>query len=320
MVTLTSKCNLKCKYCNMYRAVPKTLKSSDVLFILDKVKPLQIGFSGGEVLLERDTLFEILDGCKKRDLERIIITTNGTLLKKEDILKFESIGVTDLIISLDGLKRTHELIRGKGTFDQIFNGIKLIISNSNNINLTINTVVSPNNISEIPTLVESLYKLKVHTIELHPVKLKEGLLNLTKDIIKKRYMELWYKNNVSIIKSSFEKIFNLKTQFPTFIGNTIENLLLIKDYLINPTKKVNRKHCPVYKKVISLTYEGRVCFCLEQGDASFQFSNIDEIKEKGLEAVLNSAKTKKIIKKIQRCKEPCMCLTYHESLEEPHLR
>jgi len=306
----------------MYRAVPKTLKPDDVLFLLEEVRPLQLGFSGGEVLLEREILFEILSKFKYKnlDLNRIIITTNGTLLRKEDIRKFESLGVTDLIISLDGLKKTHESIRGVGTFDKTVNAIKLTIKNANNLNLTVNTVISPINIIEIPHLIEFLYNLGVHTVEFHPVKLKEGLLNLTKDIVKKRYMELWSKKNTSIINLSFDKILDLKKRFPKFVGNTIEGLMLIKDYLINPHKKIDRKYCNVYEKVISLTYDGRVCFCLEQGDTTYQFSDINEVKNEGLNAVLHSSKTKEIIQKICACKEPCMCLTYHEYLEEPHLR
>ena len=321
MVTLTCKCNLHCRYCNMPNARPQTLLADDVIYMLDQVKPHQIGFSGGELFLEKEVLYRILRECKNYNLERIILTTNGTLLTKKDVEILSELSVTDVIISIDGMKKTHDYNRGSGNFEKTISGLKLLLSYASSINITVNTIISQINLTEIPTLIEFLYSLGLHTLELHPIKLKEGLLNLTDSMVKEKYNELWtISNRNSIIEESFNEIYILKKKYPKFIGNTISGLILMKNYLLDPAGESDRKLCDVYKRVISLTYEGRICFCLERGDSTFQISTIDEIKKKGLETILTRKKTKRLIEDIKNCKEPCMCLTYHENLEEVHLR
>src|SRR5260370_33235011 len=81
-------------------------------------------FTGGEPLLRQD-LFDVLQKANTSRFKRIILQTNGLLLKKlHKVINASSI--TKVAVSIDGLKGTNDLIRGiQGYFDLAIEGIRL---------------------------------------------------------------------------------------------------------------------------------------------------------------------------------------------------
>lgn len=176
---ITRKCNLKCLHCPFWRRDYLKDDSCSNLEIrddaicndslsFDKIKSILndlylegvkiIIFEGGEPLLWKDP-----EG--KKDIKDIIsyskkffyytgITTNGTI-------NFKDINPDILFISIDGLKETHERIRGKGSFDMI---IKNILSNRGK-KIIANVCISRANIKEVPDLIiflnEKVYGITV---------------------------------------------------------------------------------------------------------------------------------------------------------------
>ncbi|MCX7796433.1 MAG: radical SAM protein [bacterium] len=129
---LNKKCNLKCKFCyvaNRFRN-DRELSLDEILKTLDGAVKLgveKIDFTGGEVTLRED-LDIILEETKKRGIETITINTNGTLLseKMAEILARNNVKV---YLSIDGAdKKTHESIRGIGTWEKIFKSAELLKS------------------------------------------------------------------------------------------------------------------------------------------------------------------------------------------------
>lgn len=135
---ITSRCNLKCKHCILaspyyyneeqkeyYRNLGNDLTTEQSKYAidqLDRVGIASIGFSGGEPLL-RDDLEEIALHAKKKNIYTSL-DTNGTLVTKE---RAKSLSCFDRIsVSLDGLKETHEEIRGENTFERAVRGIKYL--------------------------------------------------------------------------------------------------------------------------------------------------------------------------------------------------
>lgn len=323
MVTLTSKCFLKCKFCNIWNDVQVTLNKEDVLFLLNEADFSQILLSGGEILLEKELLFDILTEIKNFNLERIILATTGILLNEKVADKLVRLGVTDIIVPFDGMRNYHNSNRGMDCFDKIKNNIKYIIKNYPSILVTANVVISHKNVDQIPQLARYLHEeIGLQCIEFHPVKIKIGLLNMDKSFVENNFT-LFYDFRPGYIKKieqSFQELLELKKEIPTYIGNTKEGLMLIKEYLINPKMLPKRNICQVYNKVISLNYNGELSFCLETGDPNFTFSTIDEVKQYGLNTILNSKRVQDIKNRIHSCNEPCICVAYHEELEEPYLR
>ena len=109
---LTYNCNLRCKMCPFWKR-----PSSDCNLLQEKAILKQIfnsgacgvAFEGGEPLLRKD-LVEILAFSRSLPLHTSLIT-NGTLLKSriDEIAPYIN-GV--VYVSLDGLEKTHDAIRG----------------------------------------------------------------------------------------------------------------------------------------------------------------------------------------------------------------
>jgi MoaA/NifB/PqqE/SkfB family radical SAM enzyme len=115
-----------------------------------------IAFEGGEPLLRKD-LAEILAFSYSLPLHTSLIT-NGTLLKSriDDISPFIN-GV--VYVSLDGLEKTHDAIRGvSGCFKKATSGI---IAAAQKVPVTINTTIMSENIHEIEGMVELAKELNV---------------------------------------------------------------------------------------------------------------------------------------------------------------
>lgn len=143
---VTQQCNLRCKYCAYSGSYINRRHSDKVMdigmakkgidFLLmhsQNSKVINIGFYGGEPLLEFNLVEECIDyAVEKAEGKKVTfnITTNATLLTKEKIAFLEKNDV-DLMISLDGPKEIHDRNRrfassDKGTFDVIVKKMEMI--------------------------------------------------------------------------------------------------------------------------------------------------------------------------------------------------
>jgi MoaA/NifB/PqqE/SkfB family radical SAM enzyme len=108
-----------------------------------------IAFEGGEPLLRKD-LGEILAFSRSLPLHTSLIT-NGTLLESriDEIAPYIN---GALYVSLDGLEKTHDTIRGvSGCFRKAVSGIT---ASRAKVHVTINTTIMAGNIHEIEDLVK----------------------------------------------------------------------------------------------------------------------------------------------------------------------
>jgi MoaA/NifB/PqqE/SkfB family radical SAM enzyme len=310
----------------MWNERPMTLSKEDILFLLDEAKFDQILISGGEIFLEKAVLFDLLSELNNYDISRVILATTGIPLNKDIADKLANTKVTDIIVPFDGLRDYHDWNRGLKCFDTIMNNIKYVIQEYPDILVTANTVVSHSNIDQIPALAVYLKEeIDLPCLELHPAKIKVGLLNMDERFVNENYLKFYnyekINNFMDKIEIAFNELMKLKEQYPNYIGNTKKGLQLIKEYLINPNMDGSwRGVCKVYNKVLSLNYNGSLSFCLETGDPSFSFAKIQDVKLQGLGTILESDIVQKLKEKIHSCSDPCLCIAYHEELEEPYLR
>jgi len=125
---ITKDCNLKCKHCIV--SAPQRIKAfttEQVIRAIGKLKENgleEISFTGGEPLTLPD-LKDILIFCKSQNIT-VRILTNGTLLTKETSQELSNL-ISEIGISLDGTDiESNDLIRGKGSFKKILDGIENI--------------------------------------------------------------------------------------------------------------------------------------------------------------------------------------------------
>lgn len=141
---LTQNCNFRCKYCiysedhNVRQRAHSTERMSwevakkavDFLWThsVDS-KSVNVGFYGGEPLLEFPLIQRVVEYCEERFFGKgltFTITTNGTLLSDEMIHYFQAHDIS-LMISLDGPKEINDQNRvfadGRGTYDVVMERI-----------------------------------------------------------------------------------------------------------------------------------------------------------------------------------------------------
>src|SRR3990170_5119826 len=149
---LTYNCNLRCKMCPFWNRSSKDSSTEREKAILRQIYDsgaCGIAFEGGEPLLRND-LVEILAFSRSLPLHTSLIT-NGTLLESriDEIASYIN-GV--VYVSLDGLEKTHDAIRGvNGCFRKALRGI---IASREKVSVTVNTTIMAENICEIEDMVK----------------------------------------------------------------------------------------------------------------------------------------------------------------------
>ena len=148
---VTYNCNLRCKMCPFWKRPSQDSSLEQEKAILKQVYDsgaCGIAFEGGEPLLRND-LVEILAFSRSLPLHTSLIT-NGTLLESriDEIASYIN-GV--VYVSLDGLEKTHDVIRGVGgSFRKAVRGISAA---KEKVAVTINTTIMAENIDEIESMV-----------------------------------------------------------------------------------------------------------------------------------------------------------------------
>lgn len=161
---ITYLCNSKCSMCDIWKRYsqhPKELKDELTIADLKKIfnnnkewlsSVRHVGITGGEALLRPDIVEIIKLFRSQLPKAEIGIQTNGLkpdLIeeKLKKILKFYP--QLSLAVSLDGLEKTHEKVRGiKGAFNNALQTIK--IAHENGIkDITTGMTISEKNYSEV---------------------------------------------------------------------------------------------------------------------------------------------------------------------------
>jgi len=176
---ITNRCNAKCGHCFFWREMKQKkdeLTLNEFRKIASSLKRplLSLNLTGGEPFLRDDInkICEIFVDINKT--KSILITTNGLLTKniysatKKIIENIDNSVNIQVQVSLDGLEKTHNKIRGINIFD---NAVKTILElkklkkKHNNFDVYALAVLSNVNYNEIEELAEFVQKkLKVKII------------------------------------------------------------------------------------------------------------------------------------------------------------
>lgn len=117
----------------------------------DKIGRLPYFFiTGGDPLLHRD-FWEIVSMLKMRDIPFSILG-NPFHITDEVCSRLKAVGCEKYQLSIDGMRKTHDAIRKKGSFDTTIG--KIDVLKRNGIRVAVMTTVSGTNIDEIPDIID----------------------------------------------------------------------------------------------------------------------------------------------------------------------
>ncbi len=117
-ISITDKCNFRCRYCmprenfdRHYEFLQRSeLLSFEEIIRLTKIFKLaglkKVRLTGGEPLL-RKNLEKLIEGIQlNAKVDKISMTTNGSLLNKNNVIRLKNSGLSEITIILDSISNT----------------------------------------------------------------------------------------------------------------------------------------------------------------------------------------------------------------------
>lgn len=254
IISVTDRCNLKCKMCDIpldYREDELTTDNLVLLiYELKKLKPETIVFSGGEPLLRSD-IISLVRTAKENGF-RTCLTTNGVLVTPEVAKGLKAAGLDIANVSLEGPENINDYLRGRGTYRRSITALENL--KNEEIETTIATCVSRLNYRNMSFILELAFDLKVTTVKFQAF--SELFL---KDTAKKEDFYL-LKTEAAEIKKEISRVIKLAKTYGIYTNPT-RYLEKLPDTLIKNHREKFRKGCSALWEICSINSRGEVYPC-----------------------------------------------------------
>ena len=308
---LTKRCNAKCPFC-FYLSENAASENNGPELSLREIrdisssmgKLLWLAFSGGEIFL-RDDIIDITKVFYKNNQPSIILfPTNGILTgiireKTEYILKHCRNSTIVMKLSLEGTEKTHDSIRGKGSFLRTMKTYDILgdlPGKYPNFELGINTVFCSANqghMNELIDFVNGLENIKTHTVSLIRGKVADRDL---KDVDIGKYFETINKLDQNL-KKKISAIYRFKGAKLKAAQDILQRRMIYDTFI----KKRQLIPCYAGKLNLTLTETGDVYPC---ESFSMKIGNIRDSRY-NMKTLLQSPDANTILKSIKDKK--CFC-------------
>lgn len=193
-VLTTYDCNFNCVYCYEHGVDDLTYMSKDVAIAVAEwinlvaksagTRAVEIGFHGGEPLLNMNAIEQILGhvNALTQDFQAGIkasVVTNGALLSRDTAERLIQLGVSRVMVTLDGPSEIHDQRRffkgGRPSFTLILNNLQQAIEAG--LYALININIDIQNQNKIESLLNILTtKLNLERTEIHFSRVVRGII------------------------------------------------------------------------------------------------------------------------------------------------
>ena len=158
-IEITTRCNLRCKHCciKKYDKLMSINRIERIFKLLNEKRVFEISLAGGEPFVHPQIL-DILSLCEQYNFATII-TTNATLLSESLIKRLAEFKNLAFVVSLEGIDRTNDIIRGRGVFKKVDQAVRNL--KKNGIYVEISSTITEENIDRCRELVEYTKSLDI---------------------------------------------------------------------------------------------------------------------------------------------------------------
>jgi radical SAM protein with 4Fe4S-binding SPASM domain len=160
---ITLRCDLACRHCGSRagRERPDELTTEEALDLVRQLAELgvkEVTLIGGEAYLREDWT-RIAAEIRRRGMQ-CTMTTGGRGLTAERASDVARAGVQSVSVSIDGLQRTHDTLRGvHGSFDAAMQAIRHL--RAAGVAVTANTQINRLNLAELEAVFDALVAARV---------------------------------------------------------------------------------------------------------------------------------------------------------------
>jgi len=264
---ITSKCNLKCKYCyersNEFHSddlMDENQIKTVINYLLkrgEKRKNLNVNFFGCEPLLNFKLIKFAVEYAKKSTNKNITftITTNGTLLNKTtaEFLAKHEFGV---MVSLDGPREQNDLFRvdkhNKGNYHKVKRGINLLLEEQKKLK------VKPLIIRSTLTSANLNYSLVYNHFKTQFKHARIGIGSTFGTAYQKNYWDITKKDKEQYEKNQLDLLHDIEINFSDE-NPIVQALKNLHQYILKPSFK--NKICGVGRNMIAITPTGDLYPC-----------------------------------------------------------
>lgn len=160
-VLITEACNARCIMCNVWKKKkPSTYPRAHqekAIDALAKSGCFYYSISGGEPTIVKD-LPERLAYAARR-IPYVRLTTNGLTMTPELARALNDSGIKEVGISIDGTDEYHNMVRGRpDAAKRVWNSLEFLLSHAPQVQIVINSVITPYNIQDLRELGKRLIK------------------------------------------------------------------------------------------------------------------------------------------------------------------
>jgi MoaA/NifB/PqqE/SkfB family radical SAM enzyme len=242
-LALTYRCNLRCRYCQIWKAAGPEMTTRQVLTAVDELAEAgmtRLGLTGGEPFLRPD-IATIVDHAKGIGLFTTVFT-NGTLVDKHrrTLRKLDAV-----LLSLDGDRPVHDAMRGKGAFDHAIRAMELL--GKDGVPVWTNTVLTKRNIDSIDFVVDQARRFGAQAA-FQPV------FEHSYSVSGTRVQEL--RADEQKYQEVIDKLLRLK-----LAGAPLLNSRRFYEYVRNPSWQQNPRKCFAGVRYGAVSPEGNVAPC-----------------------------------------------------------
>lgn len=150
---ITNACDLRCRHCYLGDQRMSELPVPRVRRILtefEQMQGLRVMITGGEPALHSS--FDEINNMLPDFMLRKVLFTNGVSLNRE---KLRALKVDEIQVSIDGLEKAHDVVRGAGTFERSLQTVRLALDAG--FDVSIATMVHAGNLTDFDAL-DSLFR------------------------------------------------------------------------------------------------------------------------------------------------------------------
>lgn len=144
---ITSKCNFKCEFCNIWRIRPAThIPETDARNLVEQLGRMGLiyfSISGGEPLLV-PYIHDLLAHAKESGILYTHVVSNGWLVDKERARALAGSKVSEISFSLDGGEEKHDTGRAQpGAYQRVLGAVEAMRAHAPGVDIILNTILDP---------------------------------------------------------------------------------------------------------------------------------------------------------------------------------
>ena len=168
-IELTTRCNLSCRMCSVWRHRKEDFPYNKAISLLDEARALgaeRFDPYGSELFMRED-MPEILNYADWIGFREVYVVSNGVLLNRPKLLdRLEGLKSLVIIVSLDGPKEIHDALRGDGVFEQAVAALREL--GRRGMKRSIASIIMRPTLNRLAEMVDLAAELKIPILSMQP--------------------------------------------------------------------------------------------------------------------------------------------------------